>query len=109
MYVEYATAFNFPCIITLEMIDLHDLLTVHSIQLSLQLKVDSQLPMNQCTVEIRGKSIPLFVDRGEEGQPRQFLLLTTFSSFSRPEPPRNTRPSNIIFLNSPILQYKSVF
>ena len=79
------------------MINLHDSCLLCTVELSLQLKVCSQPPINQCTVEIRRKLIPLFVDRGEEGQPRQFVLQTTFSSFSRPEPPRNTRPSNIIF------------
>ena len=37
-----------------------------------------------------------FIERGEEGQPHQSLVRTTFSSFSRP-PPRNPRPFNIIF------------
>ena len=38
------------------------------------------------------------VGRGEEGQPQQFLVHATFTSFSCPSHLRNPRPSIILFL-----------
>ena len=46
--------------------------------------------------------VSIITNRGKEGQPQQYLVRATFSSFS---PPRNPRPSNIILFKSLQINY----
>ena len=77
------------------------------------------LPEQMCTIKTSDRSqmnpnkflfkTALSAQRGEEGQPHQSLVRTTFSSFSRPNHVEILVLSILFFLKCPILENKYIF